>query len=98
MECRVCVFRCFFFFKQKTAYEMRISDGSADVCSSDLVEPERQLMKRSVAARTDIGKDGGHARCDIGRRLAPRRNQRLKGIGKARIAGIKPHPAGLRPP
>src|SRR3546814_9747467 len=26
----------FFFFKQKTAYEMRISDWSADVCSSDL--------------------------------------------------------------
>src|SRR3546814_2296478 len=27
----------FFFFKQKTAYEMRISDWSADVCSSDLI-------------------------------------------------------------
>src|SRR3546814_9971566 len=26
----------FFFFKQKTAYEMRISDWSSDVCSSDL--------------------------------------------------------------
>src|SRR3546814_7944957 len=31
--CCVCVF---FFFKQKTAYEMRISDWSSDVCSSDL--------------------------------------------------------------
>src|SRR3546814_2037048 len=32
---------CFdvFFFKQKTAYEMRISDWSSDVCSSDLSEP-----------------------------------------------------------
>src|SRR3546814_3178875 len=30
-------FCCFFFFKQKTAYEMRISDWSSDVCSSDLV-------------------------------------------------------------
>src|SRR3546814_3256360 len=29
-------FVCFFFFKQKTAYEMRISDWSSDVCSSDL--------------------------------------------------------------
>src|SRR3546814_10210340 len=29
----------FFFFKQKTAYEMRISDWSSDVCSSDLLEP-----------------------------------------------------------
>src|SRR3546814_6553181 len=28
----------FFFFKQKTAYEMRISDWSSDVCSSDLCE------------------------------------------------------------
>src|SRR3546814_10828719 len=32
-----------FFFKQKTAYEMRISDWSSDVCSSDLCEP---LLKR----------------------------------------------------
>src|SRR3546814_7349808 len=30
-----CLFS-FFFFKQKTAYEMRISDWSSDVCSSDL--------------------------------------------------------------
>src|SRR3546814_12045222 len=30
----------FFFFKQKTAYEMRISDWSSDVCSSDLVAVE----------------------------------------------------------
>src|SRR3546814_9371193 len=32
-----CDFIFFFFFKQKTAYEMRISDWSSDVCSSDLV-------------------------------------------------------------
>src|SRR3546814_4636232 len=32
--CGVCVI---FFFKQKTAYEMRISDWSSDVCSSDLL-------------------------------------------------------------
>src|SRR3546814_18647934 len=31
-----CIVLCFFFFKQKTAYEMRISDWSSDVCSSDL--------------------------------------------------------------
>src|SRR3546814_5586122 len=30
-----------FFFKQKTEYEMRISDWSSDVCSSDLSEPVR---------------------------------------------------------
>src|SRR3546814_8520658 len=33
--CLFCI-SCFFFFKQKTAYEMRISDWSSDVCSSDL--------------------------------------------------------------
>src|SRR3546814_5760191 len=33
----VVVLCIFFFFKQKTAYEMRISDWSSDVCSSDLV-------------------------------------------------------------
>src|SRR3546814_15145693 len=34
--CIVDVVGIFFFFKQKTAYEMRISDWSSDVCSSDL--------------------------------------------------------------
>src|SRR3546814_9758931 len=37
-----CVFICIFFFKQKTAYEMRISDWSSDVCSSDLAPPLRE--------------------------------------------------------
>src|SRR3546814_15871429 len=32
----LCIVFVFFFFKQKTAYEMRISDWSSDVCSSDL--------------------------------------------------------------
>src|SRR3546814_5057829 len=34
--CSVVVGSSFFLFKQKTAYEMRISDWSSDVCSSDL--------------------------------------------------------------
>src|SRR3546814_3992448 len=34
---------CVFFFKQKTAYEMRISDWSSDVCSSDLGQAEVRL-------------------------------------------------------
>src|SRR3546814_1695926 len=39
-----------FFFKQKTAYEMRISDWSSDVCSSDLIADESQdpEMNRSI--------------------------------------------------
>src|SRR3546814_9447820 len=36
----------FFFFKQKTAYEMRISDWSSDVCSSDL--PKRNTSMKSL--------------------------------------------------
>src|SRR3546814_4709800 len=42
----ICVsFSLFFFFKQKTAYEMRISDWSSDVCSSDLQPEERALLR-----------------------------------------------------
>src|SRR3546814_6101034 len=37
MDVYLCIYcAVFFFFKQKTAYEMRISDWSSDVCSSDL--------------------------------------------------------------
>src|SRR3546814_19372557 len=39
------LFCSFFFFKQKTAYEMRISDWSSDVCSSDLDEPEQSIYR-----------------------------------------------------
>src|SRR3546814_2142286 len=46
----------FFFFKQKTAYEMRISDWSSDVCSADLAERRARLDTRlkefGRAART----------------------------------------------
>src|SRR3546814_4834462 len=46
----------FFFFKQKTAYEMRISDWSSDVCSSDLdVAALGQAYCRTLPA-------GAHAR------------------------------------
>src|SRR3546814_1431592 len=38
----------FFFFKQKTAYEMRISDWSSDVCSSDLVDAARPAGDRGA--------------------------------------------------
>src|SRR3546814_19231543 len=41
----------FFFFKQKTAYEMRISDWSSDVCSSDLLRIIAQATVELVLAR-----------------------------------------------
>src|SRR3546814_3713211 len=43
----------FFFFKQKTAYEMRISDWSSDVCSSDLVALVVSLLVSTVTRRHD---------------------------------------------
>src|SRR3546814_6118239 len=48
----------FFFFKQKTAYEMRISDWSSDVCSSDL---ERKLcgLVAALAAVFEVGAEPG---------------------------------------
>src|SRR3546814_5296385 len=48
----VCRRLLFFFFKQKTAYEMRISDWSSDVCSSDLgsANDERAQANRAAAA------------------------------------------------
>src|SRR3546814_15679570 len=45
----MCVF-FFFFFKQKTAYELRISDWSSDVCSSDLLRLRHRFGPR-VARR-----------------------------------------------
>src|SRR3546814_3312924 len=38
----LCGLVMFFFFKQKTAYELRISDWSSDVCSSDLIRRRRR--------------------------------------------------------
>src|SRR3546814_17048114 len=52
----------FFFFKQKTAYEMRISDWSSDVCSSDLptfpIGKAADLVGRTTAAIRDAASDG----------------------------------------
>src|SRR3546814_3516394 len=42
------MFAVFFFFKQKTAYEVRISDWSSDVCSSDLVDGATLVSGRSA--------------------------------------------------
>src|SRR3546814_5998219 len=41
----------FLFFKQKTAYEMRISDWSSDVCSSDLVDLAGAVVEHRLQAQ-----------------------------------------------
>src|SRR3546814_8370963 len=73
MQCVTIVF----FFKQKTAYEMRISDWSSDVCSSDLhlpadAEPdERHRGKRACRRRHHAGRRG-YLRVQHGRGAASR--------------------------
>src|SRR3546814_9033939 len=44
----------FFFFKQKTAYEMRISDWSSDVCSSDLSPQQQVLERHTMQGRREV--------------------------------------------
>src|SRR3546814_6275774 len=51
----LCVF---FFFSQKTAYEMRISDWSSDVCSSDLRRRRIRRLRRGRARRGGGRRDG----------------------------------------
>src|SRR3546814_14523490 len=54
-----------FFFKRKTAYEMRISDWSSDVCSSDLAR--RPLVRR----RGDVGHHAAERGGNVDRRILP---------------------------
>src|SRR3546814_8876596 len=58
-----CLF-WFFFFKQKTAYEMRISDWSSDVCSSDLLDVHRAVGGPRLFT---IGNDHPNAECAVER-------------------------------
>src|SRR3546814_4622104 len=63
----------FFFFKQKTAYDVRISDWSSDVCSSDLDETvavvvgfERVQNRGELTGELDVD-DGADDLCDAAR-------------------------------
>src|SRR3546814_1140978 len=67
-----------FFFKQKTAYEMRISDWSSDVCSSDLrVGIDAGLLKL--------------AHNPIGTMLGAGKYQRVRNLAGRRILAAKDH-------
>src|SRR3546814_6457544 len=62
----------FVFFKQKTAYEMRISDWSSDVCSSDLSgRPVPGVPPGTPPPSVDKAKVGLLIGTDIGRSLVP---------------------------
>src|SRR3546814_15300735 len=58
MSALLCFLVFFFFFKQKTAYEMRISDWSSDVCSSDLHDRQRVV---DLGERAEVVVERRHA-------------------------------------
>src|SRR3546814_5549 len=57
-----------FFFKQKTAYEMRISDWSSDVCAS---RSTRSIMSRRLSQQPDRRKERGGERPELLAQLLP---------------------------
>src|SRR3546814_9673149 len=81
----------FFFFKQKTAYEMRISDWSSDVCSSDLLARGGAIEQPGFehAVSDDHGRRDGQSLPIIG--------TRAQAAGAVRIVGdvdaAREHPA-----
>src|SRR3546814_20042036 len=80
------MYRCFCFFKQKTAYEMRISDWSSDVCSSDLsTHPAR--APRALAASEEFALVRQHPRFRRYRREARAQAARDQGRQGPRHAG-----------
>src|SRR3546814_10075505 len=76
------MFIVFVFFKQKTAYEMRISDWSSDVCSSDLLEINFRLVGE--------GFRGGAQHAFPGKASpALGKHEQIKRSGGIGVAGIK---------
>src|SRR3546814_519129 len=79
----------FFFFKQKAAYEMRISDWSSDVCSSDLAKSvplEASALANAVVFQRK-GTDGDEVllvRDGAGPASLYRFNEHLAGVGEAK--------------
>src|SRR3546814_6270867 len=81
----------FFFFKQKTAYEMRISDWSSDVCSSDLCqfveswdffEALTQALPEFAYRRVDLAVDVPDGSCSHDRTVGAFRRSEERRVGK----------------
>src|SRR3546814_20217581 len=75
----------FFFFKQKTAYELRISDWSSDVCSSDL-----------LAAAARRGARPGVRRAPPPLPWAPRPRDERKRVVSGKSVSVRVHIGGRR--
>src|SRR3546814_12491617 len=97
LYCTVSIFALLFFFvKQKTAYEMRISDWSSDVCSSDLAA--RELVREAVGVLDGQADDGQQLldpRLDLGVVPAEVDLQRLGQRGPDGHAGVERRVRGL---
>src|SRR3546814_3164648 len=83
---------CVFFFKQKTAYEMRISDWSSDVCSSDLLgtgtRRQRAAGDAVVAAAGHDGVLAGRGvAAVVGKGVVLHRGVAARGIAAGGVAG-----------
>src|SRR3546814_5001578 len=75
----------FFFFKQKTAYEMRISDWSSDVCSSDLGEVDYLVATDAIGMGLNM--HVAHVAFASLRKFDGHRQRRLTVPEMAQIAG-----------
>src|SRR3546814_1104509 len=83
----------FFFFKQKTAYEMRISDWSSDVCSSDLEgDGRRDFLWLASATHRDLRSELGGRLLGLLRRKA-RRCLQSRRFDRSGAHGIHPNSA-----
>src|SRR3546814_1048589 len=93
-----------FFFKQKTAYEIRISDWSSDVCSSDLgpeimAEAEKVLGALALPVTVDLALVGGAAYAATGHPLPPETLAKAKAadallfgaVGDPRVDTVERH-------
>src|SRR3546814_18558985 len=103
------LFFVFFFFKQKTAYEMRISDWSSDVCSSDLrgsreadggnrqadARPVRQEGCEEGACQEDGGEEGAG---EEGREEKDVDEEDRRKKGNEKDGGEDAYPRGRRRP
>src|SRR3546814_9671740 len=70
----------FFFFKQKTAYEMRISDWSSDVCSSDLFGYFGSAYGISFLAPLGISTDADPSAAHVGQLIKQMRAEHIKAL------------------
>src|SRR3546814_6110635 len=78
----------FFFFKQKTAYEMRISDWSSDVCSSDLLDQAQAGQTIIVVVTAQDYRSGRSPRAPFGVEAVDRAGDHVRLVYFGRTSGL----------